>query len=257
LPSPQTALPALCRTEAVGLGIYGPVASLGPTAEAGPLSGATAGVATFRRAQVLLEGVGPPLDPPGAWTAPPPPPLLWAAGDATGAAEPDHPLLEAYTTGPVGFDSYVRGRSGALLRLAYLLTGDHHRAKDLVQATLAKVLPRWDRVTAKGDPHAYVRTVMVHTALGWRRRKWQGERPTDDLPDWPANHDAAAVVADRERLRRALVHLPPRQRAAVVLRHYEDLSEAQAAAAMQCSVGTVKAQTARGLDRLRTLLTDD
>jgi RNA polymerase sigma-70 factor (sigma-E family) len=119
------------------------------------------------------------------------------------------------------------------------------------------MLPRWDRVADRGDPHAYVRTVLLHTALGWRRRKWEAERPIGDLPDRPANRDAVAAVDDRERLRRALLRLPPRQRAAVVLRHYEDLSEAQAAAAMGCSVGTIKTHTARALDQLRVLLTDD
>jgi RNA polymerase sigma-70 factor (sigma-E family) len=183
---------------------------------------------------------------------------LWPSVESAGLGGPDEALPEAYTaTEPVGFDSYVRSRSAPLLRLAYLLTGDHHRAKDLVQATLTKLLPRWERVAARGDPHAYVRTVMLHTALGWRRRKWEAERPTGDLPDRPADRDPAVAVDDRERLRRALLRLPPRQRAAVVLRHYEDLTEAQAAAALGCSAGTVKTHTARGLDRLRVLLTDD
>jgi RNA polymerase sigma-70 factor (sigma-E family) len=181
----------------------------------------------------------------------------WSPPEPVGEADSSEVTPQAFSTEPVGFDSYVRRQSSALLRLAYLLTGDHHRARDLVQSTLTKMLPRWDGVAARGDPHAYVRTVMVHTALGWRRRKWQAEQPTGDLPDRPVNGDPVAAVADRERLRRALGRLPPRQRAAVVLRHYEDLSEAQAAAALGCSIGTVKTHTARGLDRLRTLLTDD
>jgi RNA polymerase sigma-70 factor (sigma-E family) len=158
---------------------------------------------------------------------------------------------------PVTFDSYVRRQSAALLRLAYLLTGDHHRANDLVQTTLTKVLPRWENTVARGDPHAYVRTVMVHTAIGWRRRKWVAERPTNEVPDWPGERDPVAAVDHRQRLRRALLRLPPRQRAAVVLRHYEDMSEAQTASALGCSVGTVKSQTAKGLDRLRLLLNDE
>ena len=233
-------------------------------------------VSTFYWAQVLLEVVGPPLDPVGADAAPPqltaidgrpmappswsPEPCAssaqWPHLQATTSVEPRQASPQAYVTEVVGFDSYVRSHSPALLRLAYLLAGDHHRAKDLVQATLTKMLPRWDRVADRGDPHAYVRTVMLHTALGWRRRKWEAERPIGDFPDRPANRDPAAAVDDRERLRRALLRLPPRQRAAVVLRHYEDLSEAQAAAAMGCSVGTVKTHTARGLDQLRVLLTD-
>ena len=152
------------------------------------------------------------------------------------------------------FDGYVRDRSAALLRLAYLLTGDAHLAEDLVQTSLVKVMGRWDDVTAKGDPHPYVRKVLLHTALGWRRRRWRGEQPSDRLPD-VGSPDRTAVVDSRERLRRALLSLPSRQRAAVVLRHYEDMSEAQVAHELGCSVGTVKSQTARGLERLRALLT--
>ena len=155
------------------------------------------------------------------------------------------------------FDTYVHARSGALLRLAFLLTGDAHHAEDLVQTTLVKVMGRWEQVTAGGDPHAYVRKVLVHTALGWRRRRWQGERPSDPLPDVGGTPDHAAAVDSRERLRRALLQLPARQRAAVVLRHYEDLSEQDVARELGCSVGTVKSQTARGLDRLRSLMSDE
>ncbi len=161
------------------------------------------------------------------------------------------------TDGAVHFDTYVQERSPALLRLAFLLTGDPHLAEDLVQSSLVKVMGRWEAVAAAGDPHAYVRTVVLRTALGWRRRRWNGERPSDPVPDRPDATDAAGTVVARERLRRALLALPPRQRAAVVLRHYEDLSEADVARALHCSVGTVKSQTARGLDRLRTLLDDD
>jgi len=152
------------------------------------------------------------------------------------------------------FDGYVRDRSAALLRLAFLLTGDRHLAEDLVQTSLVKVMDRWQEIAGKGDPHAYVRKVLLHTALGWRRRRWRGEEPSDRLPD-TGTPDPTAVVDSRERLRRALLSLPPRQRVAVVLRHYEDLSEAQVALELGCSVGTVKSQTARGLERLRALVT--
>ena len=155
------------------------------------------------------------------------------------------------------FDTYVQTRSGALLRLAFLLTGDAHHAEDLVQTTLVKVMGRWEQVTAGGDPHAYVRKVLLHTALGWRRRRWHGERPSDPLPDVGGSPDQTAVIDSRERLRRALLQLPARQRAAVVLRHYEDLSEQDVARELGCSVGTVKSQTARGLDRLRSLMSDE
>jgi RNA polymerase sigma-70 factor (sigma-E family) len=166
---------------------------------------------------------------------------------------PELPL----TDGPTHFDTYVHDRSAALLRLAFLLTGDAHLAEDLVQASLVKVMGKWDAVAAGGDPHPYVRTVVLRTALGWRRRHWNGERPSDPVPERADTTDAAGTVVARERLRCALLALPHRQRAAVVLRHYEDLSEADVARALHCSVGTVKSQTARGLERLRTLLDDE
>jgi RNA polymerase sigma-70 factor (sigma-E family) len=152
------------------------------------------------------------------------------------------------------FDGYVRECSPALLRLAFLLTGDKYLAEDLLQTSLVKVMGRWQEVAGKGDPHPYVRKVLLHTALGWRRRRWRGEEPSDRLPD-AGTPDRTAGVDSRERLRRALLSLPPRQRAAVVLRHYEDMSEAQVALELGCSVGTVKSQTARGLERLRAILT--
>ncbi len=184
------------------------------------------------------------------------PPTLPADPDDE-AADPGDETADTGASPSLHFDAYVQSRSQALLRLAYLLTGDAHLAEDLVQTSLAKVMGRWDAVAGRGDPHAYVRTVVLHTALGWRRRRWRGERPSDRVPDEADAHDAATAVVGRERLRVALLRLPPRQRAAVVLRHYEDLSEADVARALHCSVGTVKSQTARALDRLRTLLDDD
>jgi RNA polymerase sigma-70 factor (sigma-E family) len=173
---------------------------------------------------------------------------------------PDRPIEDYVLDGPGWsrqFDGYVRAQSPALLRLAFLLTGDRHLAEDLVQTALAKVMLRWDRVVAAGDPHPYVRTVVIHTALKWRRRRWRGEQPTGILPESAHGGDATAGVDSRERLRRALRSLPPRQRAVVVLRHYEDLSEVQVAALLGCSVGTVKSQAAKGITRLRRLLATD
>jgi RNA polymerase sigma factor (sigma-70 family) len=109
---------------------------------------------------------------------------------------------------------------------------------------------------AEGNPTPYVRVAIVRTAIGWRRRRWWGEVPSSPVPD-RASGDTAAAVAGRDVLRRALLTLPPRQRAAVVLRFYEDLSEADTAAALGCSVGTVKSQTAKALARLRAQLGTD
>jgi RNA polymerase sigma-70 factor (sigma-E family) len=151
------------------------------------------------------------------------------------------------------FESYVRRHAQALCRGAFLLTGDRHLAEDLVQTALAKVAGRWDHIVANGDPTPYVRTVIVRTAIAWRRRRWRGEVPTSPVPE-ESGRDHLGAVDGRERLRHALLLVPRRQRAALVLRFYEDLSDAETARAMGCSVGTVKSQTAKGLARLRTLL---
>jgi RNA polymerase sigma-70 factor (sigma-E family) len=154
-----------------------------------------------------------------------------------------------------GFDAFVLAHGSTLARSAYLLTGDRQRAEDLVQTALAKVSMRWDQVAAKGDPTAYVRTTIVRTAIGWHRRRWSAEVPAPDgnVPETVTGDGTAAVDA-RDRLRRALLQLPARQRAAVVLRFYEDRPESDVAALMGCSVGTVKSQTAKGLARLRAAL---
>jgi RNA polymerase sigma-70 factor (sigma-E family) len=165
-----------------------------------------------------------------------------AAGDADIVVDP---AVEVR-----GFEDYVRARSARLVRVAYLLTGDRHLAEDLAQTALAKVSVRWDAVSRRGDPDAYVRKTMLRTAIGWRRRRWHGEQPTSPMPDVPAGDPTVAVEA-RERLRVALLCLTARQRAVVVLRFYEDLSEADTARTLGCSVGTVKSQTAKGLAKLR------
>ena len=175
-------------------------------------------------------------------------------------SEPATPSLvevgpEVVLTGDAGFDAYVRRHGPRFSRTAFLLTGDHHLAEDLVQAALAKTALRWDRVVARGDPAPYVRTVIVRTAIAWRRRRWLGEVPTSPLPE-TSDSEHGIAVDRREQLRRALLGIPARQRAAVVLRFYEDLSVADAARVMGCSSGTVKSQTAKGLARLRGLLED-
>jgi RNA polymerase sigma-70 factor (sigma-E family) len=146
-----------------------------------------------------------------------------------------------------GFDEFVATRSRALLRTAYLLTGEHALAEDLVQTALAKTWFAWGRID--GPPEPYVRRVLVTTYATWWRRKWQGERPTGSLPEVPV--DAGSAVEDRDALWRALAALPRRQRAVVVLRYYEDLSEADTAAALGISKGTVKSQAAKALAALR------
>lgn len=151
------------------------------------------------------------------------------------------------------FADFVRARSDSLHRTAYLMTGSRDRAQDVVQTALTKLYVAWPRRAGWGDRDAYTRKVVTNVVLSSVRRRWWGERPTAELPERP-DPDATAMVGERDALRRALVSLPTRQRTAVVLRHYLDLSESDTAAAMSCPVGTVKSLTARGLQSLRSHL---
>jgi len=135
------------------------------------------------------------------------------------------------------------------LRLAMLLTGDRLRAEDLLQDSLVKMYERWGRLDRHSDLHAYLRRVVVNTHTAWWRRR-RRENLMAEVPDHAA---PAGFDADVE-LKRALDQLPPKQRAVVVLRLYEDLSERQTAEALGCSVGNVKSQYARALAKLRTLV---
>lgn len=146
------------------------------------------------------------------------------------------------------FTAFVVARQRALRRSAALLTGDPALAHDLVQTALIKAWPRWRQVAASGGQEAYARRIMVTTHLSWRRRSWRKESPSEALPD------IGAVASDADLahcVRQALLSLPRRQRAAVVLRYFDDLTEQQTADALGCSVGTVKSQTSRALQKLR------
>jgi RNA polymerase sigma-70 factor (sigma-E family) len=144
------------------------------------------------------------------------------------------------------FADFVRERSPELLRSGWLLTGDWHAAHDLVQTALEKSWPRWGRRI--DHPEAYVRRVMLTTYLSWRRRRWTGELPTHSPPEHATPDDGSDV---RLSLLGALSGLTPRQRAVLVLRYFDDLSEQETAALLGCSVGTVKAHASRGLQQLR------
>jgi RNA polymerase sigma-70 factor (sigma-E family) len=158
-------------------------------------------------------------------------------------------LVDEVVAARPGFADYVGARGQALQRTAYLLTGDWAMAEDLLQTALARIYPRWERIL-RDDPDAYVRKVLVNTWSSWWRRKWRAEVPTEMVID-----SAAAdpyVDADRRRaVAAALAVLPPKQRATVVLRFHEDMSEAQVAALLGVSVGTVKSQTSKALAKLR------
>jgi RNA polymerase sigma-70 factor (sigma-E family) len=147
------------------------------------------------------------------------------------------------------FEDFVAGRGQALQRFGYALTGDWALAEDLLQTALAKAYSRWSRVQ-RDDPEAYVRKIMVNTWSSWWRRKWRGELPAAEVPEIVAP-DSFAAVDSRHALRDALAQLPPGQRAVVVLRYHQDLSEAQVAELLGVSVGTVKSQAAKALAALR------
>ena len=151
------------------------------------------------------------------------------------------------------FSEFVSARSGSLFRTAYLVAGDYQLAQDLLQEALVKVYVAWPRLRDMGKAEAYTRRVIVTTAISWSRRRSSHERPTAVLPETPTP-DPAAAIAAQDELWTHLHSLPPRQRAAVALRHCQDLSEAQTAELMGCTVGTVKRQTSIGLAKLRELM---
>lgn len=154
------------------------------------------------------------------------------------------------------FDAFVAARWSGLLHLARLLSGgDRHRAEDLVQESLVKLWFVWPKV-ADEAPEAYVRKVMARAAARSARRRWWGERPVEQVPEQPVAGDMSVTVAERSRLEAALGQLPSKQRAAVVLRYYQDLSERQVADALGCPLGTARSHAVRGVARLRQLLAD-
>ena len=149
-----------------------------------------------------------------------------------------------------GFDAFVRARGPALARTAYLLTGDHHLAEDLVQAALVQAARHWERIDT--SPEAYVRRTMYHQNISWWRRRKLAESPLE-------SYDAPAPAADptlRLSLEQALRLLTPRQRTVLVLRYFEDLTEVQTAATLGIGAGTVKSISRQALARLRTLVPD-
>lgn len=149
------------------------------------------------------------------------------------------------------FVAFVEAVWQRYVRLARLLTGDRHRGEDLLQDCLVKLYERWRRVTQRGDPHAYLQRMLINGSVSrWRRGKREqlvaAPPETADLSGGPPDV--------RDDVRRALLALPRQQRAVIVLRHYEDLTERQVADVLGCSIGTVKSHNARALHRLRELL---
>jgi RNA polymerase sigma-70 factor (sigma-E family) len=167
-------------------------------------------------------------------------------GESAESGRPDQPAV----IDDPEFRDYVTARGRALLRTAYLLTGNLADAEDLVQAALAKTYLAWDRIEDRGALDGYVRRAMVNTHISWWRRRRVQEFPTDELPD-QAVADHAGDSDLQETLRRAIDRLPHRMRAAVVLRYYEDMTEAEVAERLGVSLGTVKSTVSRAVAKLR------
>ena len=150
------------------------------------------------------------------------------------------------------FEDFVVAALPELLRFGVVLTGDRHRADDLVQTALVKTMRRWSAID-RGQPTAYVRRVMVTTQMSW----WRRAKRETSLPEGidVADPDrGTAVCDDQDELARALALLPPRQRAVIVLRYYSGYSEAEIAATLGCAPGTVKSQTSKAMLTLRKAL---
>ncbi|MEU4243598.1 SigE family RNA polymerase sigma factor [Actinoplanes sp. NPDC026619] len=154
-----------------------------------------------------------------------------------------------------GFDEFVQGRGWALLRFAYLLSGDAHLAEDLVQEVLARMHRRWDRITAMEHAEAYVRTAITRQFLSWRRRRSARESIVAELPEIPDGFEPQQRVLARDQMWRLLAGLPRAQRAVLVLRFYCDLPDDEIAALLGCGESTVRSQASRALTRMRTMLT--
>lgn len=152
------------------------------------------------------------------------------------------------------FDAFVRSRGHALVRSAYLLTGDQHLAEDLVQTALARTYRIWRRHGIVDGPEAYTRKVMYHLQVSWWRRRRIRENLTATLPDLASVSDPD--VETRLALRAALLLLPDRQRAVIVLRYFDDLTESTTAEVLGLTLGAVKTHARRGLERLRELVPD-
>ena len=154
------------------------------------------------------------------------------------------------------FTAFVVEHGARLLRTACLVTGDRGLGEDLVQTALAKAYGAWPKVARADEPYAYVRRILVNSHLSWRRRLMSGEQVLETLPE-RGGHDHQTAHAESDEVRRALLQLSPRVRTAVVLRYFDDLSQAETARVMGCSTSTVNNHVTRGLAALRGLLTAD
>ena len=152
---------------------------------------------------------------------------------------------------PDGLRDFVTYASPQLLRSAWLLTRDWHAAEDLVQTALLRAIPRWRHIQRSDDPSVYVRKIMLNLFLTGRARRWTGEQPVSAVPERPTDTDGLVDADLRLAQLGVLAELPRQQRAVIVLRFFDDLTETATADVLGCSVGTVKSHAARALTRLR------
>jgi RNA polymerase sigma-70 factor (sigma-E family) len=159
--------------------------------------------------------------------------------------------VEVLVRDEVGFAAFVRANTPALMRTAYLLTGNSLAAEELVQDTLVRLYPKWHHVEAADIPLAYVRRALANGYVNQRRRAVRREFAYADVPERMDEHDATSRLADRDQIWAGLRDLPERQRTALVLRYFEDLTDEATAETLGCRVGTVRSLISRGLATLR------
>lgn len=169
------------------------------------------------------------------------------------------PYARLVEDGPPGsepdtFERFVAVRGPALVRFASRLTGDRHRAEDLVQDALAKTYQRWNRIRSTDRPDLYVRRIVINSASSWWRRRSNTEVPTADTGDRTDLADIGAAAVERDAMWRHILRLPPRQRAALVLRYYEDHDDDTIAEILRCTPATVRTHVMRALNTLRLRL---
>jgi RNA polymerase sigma-70 factor (sigma-E family) len=149
------------------------------------------------------------------------------------------------------FERFAEAAFPRLRRTAFLLCGDWHHAEDLAQTTLTSVFASWRRLVRRDEVNGYATKTLLNAYLADRRRKWHGEVPVGDLLDRPVDQPGPEL---RLTMIEALATLPPKARAVIILRYWADLSIEQTATVLGCSEGTVKSQSARALDKLRSQL---
>ncbi len=180
------------------------------------------------------------------------PPTRFADGDIPAACSVRRGLPHCSYVEDI--EAFVAARGPALRRFAYVLCGDRQRAEDLVQSALARVLKHWSRVRVMEHPEAYVRQAVVREHLAWWRRRSSAEVVSDAPPDRALPGDFTTTAAERDETWRLLAGLPPRQRAVLVLRFYEDLDDAAVARLLGTTESTVRSNATRGLAALRRAL---